>query len=84
MILLMHMHNSALCQATWQWLVHNEKNHNKNLLIVDLVHRSKCVESLFHNVFFIKLTMLNICSSWIKPNTWTTIISTNLMYSNSL
>ncbi len=47
------------------------------------MHRSECVESMFRNLFFITLMVLNIHSSLSKPNSWTTTISTNLMYSES-
>ncbi len=48
------------------------------------MHRSKWMFNLFHNLLFMKLTMLKVCLFSTKLKTWTITISTNLIYLESL
>ncbi len=47
------------------------------------MHRSKWMFNLFHNLFM-KLTMLKVCLFSTKLKTWTIVISTSFIYSESL
>jgi hypothetical protein len=69
----------------WQWLNHKENfTKLKKRWLKNLVHKSKCAFKLFCNLFFMKLTMPNVCLSSTKPRTWVVAISTNFMYYKSL
>jgi hypothetical protein len=78
-----HPHNNKACLALSNGLFIRKILKCRKLLIINLVHRSKWMFNLFHNLFM-KLTMLTVCLFSTQLKTWTIVISTSFIYSESL
>jgi len=60
----MHPHNNKTCLATWQWLLHKENFEVKKIIDYKIwgINPNE-FSNLFHNLLFMKLIILKICSS---------------------
>jgi hypothetical protein len=69
----------VVCQAIGNGLFIKKILHSEKMLVVEFGAKVKCGLSWLRNLFFMKLIVLNVHSSSIKPSTWNVAISTNLI-----
>jgi len=80
-----HLHGtSCILPSMLQWLHHLENWWQCKNFGWTWRHKSRCVVSWLHNLFFMKVKLMKVLSSFTKPNTITIVISTTFMYSLNL